>query len=315
MFLSRRMNEFEFQSVESTDTEVGGFEWRNQRSSSSTESSWLVQSADFESVGSIGGEFDQTVSSSFETFESPGLIYENRLSESTIGFGFGEMSITSKSSFMSFDATEFYSGMNTGLGSLGEVDGSVPGDSVIQVASAFDEVGVPGFEFSSESSTTTMDLGSGSTLQMTETRDAMASSFGGFSVQSQATELTFESLATGLTESVQMTQFEFNIGNVVMTATQSESHAELNGMSLFESNSLTSVSLEMPVNSMLPASGFNGFQRLNSQSTAMSLSLGLGELQLGFESADATSAAVGSRFGGLFSNFNSQSSDVSLAIG
>ena len=186
-------------------------------------------------------------------------------------------------------------------------------DSVIHGSDSLCQVEVPVYEFSSKLRLTTMDLGSGSTLQLTETQDVMASSSGGFALQSQATEMSCESAAIGLTESIQMTHLEVNIGNLVMTATKSEAVIQMNGMSFFQASSLASVSLEMPVDSIFPASGFSGSQRLNSQSTAMSL--GLGDLQFGFQSTEVSSAGIGGRFGGLFSNFISQSGDVSLAIG
>lgn len=313
MFLSHRMNEFEFQSVESIDAEMGGFEWMGGRCDSSMDSSWLLRQSDFEALGSVGGEFDQTVSRAFETFESPSLTYENRLFESVIGFGSDGMSVTSRSSFVAFGVNAFDTAMEVELSYFSDDDHSMSSDSVIHVSDSLCQVEVPGYEFSSGSRLTTMDLGSGSTLQLTETKDVMASSSGGFPLQSQATEISFESVANGLTESIKMTHYEVDMGNVVMTATKSEAVIQMNGMSFFEASALASVSLEMPVDSMLPASGFSGLQHLNSRSTAMSL--GLGVLQFGFQSTGVSSAGVDGRFGGLFSNFNSQSSDVSLAIG
>ncbi len=303
MFLSHRMNEFEFQSVESIDVEEEGFDWMGCRYDSSMASSWLLRQTDFEALGSVGGEFDRTASRAIETFEFPNLTYENRLSESTIGFGSDGMSVTN----------EFYTAMDVELSSFSEGDHSMTSDSVIHVSDSLCQVEVPVYEFSSKLRLTTMDLGSGSTLQLTETQDVMASSSGGFALQSQATEMSCESAAIGLTESIQMTHFEVNIGNLVMTATKSEAVTQMNGMSFFQASALASVSLEMPVDSIFPASGFSGLQRLNSQSTAMRL--GLGDLQFGFQSTEVSSAGIGGRFGGLFSNFISQSGDVSLAIG
>ena len=313
MFLSHRMNEFEFQSVESIDVEEEGFDWMGCRYDSSMASSWLLRQTDFEALGSVGGEFDRTASRAIETFEFPNLTYENRLSESTIGFGSDGMSVTSRSSFVTLDVNEFYTAMDVELSSFSEGDHSMTSDSVIHVSDSLCQVEVPVYEFSSKLRLTTMDLGSGSTLQLTETQDVMASSSGGFALQSQATEMSCESAAIGLTESIQMTHFEVNIGNLVMTATKSEAVTQMNGMSFFQASALASVSLEMPVDSIFPASGFSGSQRLNSQSTAMSL--GLGDLQFGFQSTEVSSAGIGGRFGGLFSNFISQSGDVSLAIG
>ena len=313
MFLSHRMNEFEFQSVESIDVEEEGFDGMGCRYDSSMASSWLLRQTDFEALGSIGGEFDRTASRAIETFEFPNLTYENRLSESTIGFGSDGMSVTSRSSFVTLDVNEFYTAMDVELSSFSEGDHSMTSDSVIHGSDSLCQVEVPVYEFSSKLRLTTMDLGSGSTLQLTETQDVMASSSGGFALQSQATEMSCESAAIGLTESIQMTHFEVNIGNLVMTATKSEAVTQMNGMSFFQASSLASVSLEMPVDSIFPASGFSGSQRLNSQSTAMSL--GLGDLQFGFQSTEVSSAGIGGRFGGLFSNFISQSGDVSLAIG
>ena len=313
MFLSHRMNEFEFQSVESIDVEEEGFDWMGCRYDSSMASSWLLRQTDFEALGSVGGEFDRTASRAIETFEFPNLTYENRLSESTIGFGSDGMSVTSRSSFVTLDVNEFYTAMDVELSSFSEGDHSMTSDSVIHGSDSLCQVEVPVYEFSSKLRLTTMDLGSGSTLQLTETQDVMASSSGGFALQSQATEMSCESAAIGLTESIQMTHFEVNIGNLVMTATKSEAVTQMNGMSFFQASSLASVSLEMPVDSIFPASGFSGSQRLNSQSTAMSL--GLGDLQFGFQSTEVSSAGIGGRFGGLFSNFISQSGDVSLAIG
>ena len=96
MFLSHRMNEFEFQSVESIDVEEEGFDGMGCRYDSSMASSWLLRQTDFEALGSVGGEFDRTASRAIETFEFPNLTYENRLSESTIGFGSDGMSVTNE---------------------------------------------------------------------------------------------------------------------------------------------------------------------------------------------------------------------------
>lgn len=331
MFLSNRMIEFDFQAVESLESE-SGFGLSREFSASGIENYMSMQMTDFGSQGfgevGLNGEF----SSSSQAFESPEVSFGSSIAESVVEFGFGStfgaMSFSSEASSFTFAANEFSSVANGGAGSaVIESDvsfgDSMNGDSmnrlVVGISGISNGFSMPGFEYSNESVASTMVLESGAAMQFAESLDVSSSSLGprlgAFSIESQASGMSFESPAVAMTESVQSTHFEFNLGTAVVSGTSTEATAELNGMSFFESNSMMNISLEFSGSTLLPTNGLGGIQSLTNRSSEINLSFGSGGLQFGLESTETNSTSFGGRFGRLFSSLSSQSNDVSLALG